>query len=275
MTFLVQDKFYLTDRNILTIPEWNQLDKKLVVGFTTRNNGASHDPFNSFNLGLHVGDNDQDVISNRNMLASELGIKTEHWIVAEQIHDNKIQKVTKREAGAGAQSLDTVLKGVDGIYTKDTGLLLTSLYADCVPLYFFAPENEIIGLAHAGWKGTVKEIGPKMVKIWKEVEDVPLSNVYVAIGPSISKTCYEVDSSVISQVNQLFPRNELIYTETKNNKYLLDLKKLNYYLLVEAGVPSNNILMSNYCTYKSQLFFSYRKEKGKTGRMMSFLGRFS
>ncbi|MCT8139748.1 peptidoglycan editing factor PgeF [Anaerobacillus sp. CMMVII] len=228
-------------------------------------------PYHSFNLGLHVDDDSQHVISNRKKLADTIQIPLEKWVFSEQVHGNLIKKVSKEDCGAGALEVSTAIRDTDGLYTKDKHVLLASLYADCVPLYFYAPTYNIVGLAHAGWKGTVGQIGANMVKRWTEEEQVPLEAIYVAIGPSISMPCYEVDDHVINQVKKV-TANKLPYEEIKPNKYLLNLKELNKQLLLNTGIKEEQIFVSNYCTYKeTELFFSYRREQ-KTGRMMSFIG---
>ncbi|WP_257008143.1 peptidoglycan editing factor PgeF [Bacillus sp. FJAT-45350] len=271
---MLQDPFALKNSKFLTIPLWEKMNCQLQVGFTVRNEGYSSIPFESFNLGLHVGDRDTDVGKNRELLVEVLHSTLEDMVVGEQIHQGEIAKVSNVHRGAGAKSLDSAIKGVDGLYTSEKDVLLTSLYADCVPLYFFAPTSGLIGLAHAGWKGTVSPIGPNMIDIWNNEKNVAVEDIHVAIGPSISGSCYEVDSNVITHVDTLCEARglPLPYQTVSNGKYLLDLKELNKQLLLNKGVLEKNILVSQYCTVKNNnLFFSHRKEKGKTGRMMSFI----
>ncbi len=258
----------------LSVEPFCKLNNRLIVGFSTRNNGCSIKPYNSLNLGLHVQDNVQDVITNRNKLATKLGIPLSNWVLADQVHGNQIKKVHVENCGAGTLNLNNVISNTDGLYTFAENVLLCSLYADCVPLYFYAPNYRIIGLAHAGWKGTVAQIGPNMIRLWTEKEHIPLKEIYVAIGPSISQGYYEVDDFVISKVKNVLNSNSPFpYEEISPNKYLLNLKELNKQLLIRAGVKEEQIFVSNYCTYnESELFFSYRREQ-KTGRMMSFIGR--
>lgn len=269
-----QEPFISQTNQYFFIQPWCIQDQQLIAGFTTREGGESKLPYSSFNLGLHVHDEEISVIKNREKLASQLHFPTSNWVCTEQIHDNHIKKVSKLDAGKGVHHYTDSIKGTDGIYTSDHNILLTSAYADCVPLYFYAPTKQLIGLAHAGWKGTVKDIAGKMVQLWTEQEKVAPEDIYVTLGPAIEKCCYVVDDRVIDQVKNIISENQFFpYEEICKGQYRLHLKQLNHYLLRQAGVPENNILISSYCTScKNDLFFSHRKDGGKTGRMLSFIG---
>ena len=270
---MVHEPFIKTEDDLLLIPEWEKKGHNLTAGFTTRLGGGGQSPYDSLNVGLHVSDDDSIVINNRQMVSVKLDFPIEQWVVGEQIHNSNIKKVTSSDGGKGAQSLTSAVKDIDGLYTKDKDILLVSLYADCVPLYFFSPKHEMIGLAHAGWKGTVGKIGPKMIEIWKN-EGIDPNDILVIIGPSISQQQYEVDHNVIKAVDQVLPQTDTPpYIQSRPGHFLLDLKTLNKQLLIAAGIPSHCVKISQYCTArKTDLFFSYRKEQGRTGRMMSFIG---
>jgi YfiH family protein len=268
------EPFVQKDKQVMTVPNWQELDSNLVVGFSTRQGGISPVPFATLNVGLHVFDKVQNVMANRRTVSKILKFPLEKWVMGEQIHSSAIKKVQKNDSGLGVFSLDDAVSGVDGLYTKEQGILLVSLYADCTPLYFFSPKDKITGLAHAGWRGTVDKIGPKMVKIWNEVEGIATEDIHVLIGPSISKQAYEVDKNVIDQVHQVINIDDTPpYEQVSDEHYLLDLKELNRLLLRRAGIKEDQIMKSNFCTAtNNDLFFSHRKEKGKTGRMMSYIG---
>ncbi|MGM7684277.1 peptidoglycan editing factor PgeF [Cytobacillus sp. Hm23] len=258
---------------ILYLP-WHVFNSKVVAGFTTKNGGYSKFPYETLNTGLHVNDKPDTVVKNREAVAKSINFPIENWVCAEQIHNHTITKVTKKDIGKGVYSYSTSINGTDGLYTTDAGILLTLCYADCVPIYFRAKNKDIIGVAHAGWKGSVKNIVGKMVQQWIENEEVKRNDIYVAIGPSIGSCCYKVDDRVIKQVDAILHNHDLLpYTFIGNGEYSLDLKQLNQQLLVEAGILVDNIEVSNYCTSCQEgLFYSYRRDNGKTGRMMSFIG---
>lgn len=274
MSLLKNEAFVLDSHQFLTLDPFKKLDDRLIVGFSTRTKGYSIEAYHSLNLGLHVQDEESTVIANRIKLADELQFPLHRWVFSEQIHGNNIKKVSRKDCGRGTLQVSSAIRGCDGLFTKDENILLATLYADCVPLYFYSTTNKVIGLAHAGWKGTVAKIGPEMVRKWTDEEEIPLNSIYVAIGPAISQECYEVDDFVIKKVIEVLPEGSLMpFKKSSQGKYLLDLKELNVQLLLNVGMNRDHIFKSNYCTYtEKELFYSYRREQ-QTGRMMSFIGR--
>ncbi|WP_332690075.1 peptidoglycan editing factor PgeF [Halalkalibacter lacteus] len=268
------EPFVQTKERYLTIKEWQQAHPHLIVGFSTRRGGQSNEPYNSLNLGFHVGDDLENVRQNRRLLANDIQFPMTRWIGSEQVHGSTIKKVTQIEAGFGSEDLDTAIASTDGMYTFEKNLLLTSLYADCVPLYFFAPSHGAIGLAHAGWRGTVQNIGSAMIKRWTVEEGIPLNDIHVAIGPCISQLAYEVDQKVIKEVEKCWPNDlaHLPYMKQSNEKYLLDLREVNKELMRKEGIKQGQIFVSAVCTADDERMFSHRAEAGRTGRLMSFIG---
>jgi len=255
------------------IEPWQQTVPSLIAGFSTRDGGVSAGPYSSLNLGFHVGDDQESVRQNRERLAEQLTFPLSRWVGTEQVHEASVKKVSLADAGKGAATLETAIAGTDALYTAEENLLLTSLYADCVPLFFLAPDQRLIGLAHAGWRGTVKGIARAMVSRWQADEGVDPADVRVVIGPCISQSAYEVDERVIDAVRQsLTLAAEQTYTACGNDKYMLDLRLVNKQLLLEAGVRADHILLSSICTAGDERMFSHRADGGKTGRMMSFIG---
>ncbi|WP_245805849.1 peptidoglycan editing factor PgeF [Bacillus alkalicellulosilyticus] len=264
--------FIQTDNDILQLNH-ERLPNDMKAGFSIRTGGVSSAPYQSLNMGFHVGDVDEDVRLNRKILAEKIGFPLDCWVVGEQIHQANIYKVASNDKGKGAFSLHDSLKGIDGLYTSERNILLVSLYADCVPLYFFAPNYDLIGVAHAGWKGTVLNIGATLIEQWKSIEKVPITEIQCVIGPSIGKKEYEVDERVIQEVEKVLPNTDTFATPLENGHYLLDLKEVNKLLLENEGIPIQNISVTHHCTASQlDLFFSHRKEKGQTGRMMSYIG---
>lgn len=268
------EPFVLENEQTLSLHKWKKHQPNLVVGFTTKNGGVSEGHYNTLNMGLHVKDSQDAVYQNKKIVAELLNMPTENWVGCDQTHEDNIVKVDESYKGKGVFSYDTALTGTDGIYTYREDILLTLCFADCVPLYFFAPDHSIVGIAHAGWKGTVKNIAGKMIKLWKS-EGIKEDSILVAIGPSISAEAYVVDHFVVNKVKDVLPTiNQDKYMKVvSEGQFELDLKRVNYELLVQAGVKDENILSSSFCTSRADsLFFSHRRDKGNTGRMMSFIG---
>lgn len=270
------DPFQQKSPYAMTIHDWTNMTcsgKEVLAGFTTKNGGFSLSPYQSLNTGLHVGDDASSVQMNRQVIADATAVPLSDWVFADQTHDDRIKKVTKEQRGRGSLHYHEALPGTDGLYTSEPNMMLALCFADCVPLYFLAPQHGLIGTAHAGWKGTVKQIGAKMVDLWVNQEGAKTDQIQVVIGPSIGSCCYIVDDVVMEQVKQLPFSTEDVYSEISQGQYKLNLKTLNKNVLLHAEVKEENIHVSSMCTSCSdQLFFSHRRDQGKTGRMMSFVG---
>ncbi|WP_419392496.1 peptidoglycan editing factor PgeF [Cytobacillus praedii] len=267
------EPFILKDTRHFLIKEWMDKFPKLVAGFTSKNGGFSESYFSTLNLGLHVNDSIASVRENRQCMAETLQFPVENWIGAEQTHKINIEVVAENAAGKGSLSYDESFKDTDGFFTFDKNILLTLCFADCVPLFFFHEATGAMGVAHAGWKGTVNGIAAEMLTLYKK-NGIGEKDVHVVIGPSICRNCYVVDEPVITLVkNRLGDQLDVPFNQIQENQYELDLKEVNKAILLQAGVLEENIQVSNFCTScHEEHFFSHRRDKGKTGRMMSFIG---
>ncbi|WP_394137018.1 peptidoglycan editing factor PgeF [Cytobacillus oceanisediminis] len=267
------EPFSLRNKEYFVKKEWTDRFPNITAGFTTKIGGCSQNEFNALNVGLHVNDSYEAVSQNRKHVAGLLGFSPDKWVGAEQSHEVRIQKISKDDQGKGALVYEDSFPGTDGFFTYDKDVLLTLCYADCVPLYFLHEKTGAIGIAHAGWKGTVGGIGREMAKFYSN-EGIDLGEVRAVIGPSICKNCYIVDDRVISKVQKILEDVEIKpYNLINDNQYHLDLKELNKQILLSAGILEANITITEYCTSCHQdYFFSHRRDKGRTGRMMSFIG---
>ncbi|WP_238594576.1 peptidoglycan editing factor PgeF [Caenibacillus caldisaponilyticus] len=243
------------------------------AGITVRHGGVSASPFASLNLGYHVGDDPAAVTENRRRVAGNIGLSLSRWVQAEQVHGAAVQRVTGADAGKGALDIASAIKGVDGLYTTETDLVLTGCFADCVPLFFWSKKKAVVGLAHAGWRGTVAGIARVMVERWTEAFHLHPDEIMVAIGPSIGPCCYEVDDRVVERVHSAADREaDRVLKKKENGRYMLNLQELNALILQKRGIPRGNILPTSFCTScRHDLFYSHRKENGKTGRMLGYI----
>ena len=267
------EPFVLQNKSIFSVEGWRKQYPGLIAGMTTKNGGSSNGFFKELNLGFHVGDDQDAVYANRLKVAELIEFPLNCWVGAEQTHQVTIKKVTKADVGKGADAYDHSFKDTDGFYTDEEGVLLTLCFADCVPLFFVAPDKRMIGTAHAGWKGTVHEISRHMVEAWG-LEGIDPKQIYVTIGPSICEKCYIVDDNIINFVkNTLEDTKEKPYNLVGDGQYSLDLREVNRRILMKAGVPDENIAITGFCSScDDRLFFSHRRDKGRTGRMLSFIG---
>ncbi|KAF1084816.1 Laccase domain protein [Sporotomaculum syntrophicum] len=255
----------------LTVPSFTATGS-VTHAFTTRLGGVSPTPYGSLNLGLHVGDELRYVVANRQRICQALGANM-NWLVAgEQVHGDRVVTVGAAQAGRGAISIDDALPGVDALVTDEPLVLLSSYYADCVPLLFLDPMRRVIALAHAGWKGTVQNIGTKTVHHMLEMHGCLAENILAAVGPAIGACCYEVDAPVMEAVERVWPGGPIPARPGQPGRWWLDLPAVNWRLLLGAGVRAENITMAGCCTACCEdLFFSYRRQDGPTGRMASLI----
>lgn len=254
------------DKGILWINEWMK-DANIIAGFTTREGGVSLPPYHSNNLGFHVEDNPTDVLQNRKQLADIISFPLDKWVMADQVHGNQVKVMKSKDSGRGAFTRDDAIPQTDGLITKEKNVLCTSLFADCVPLFFADRKKGTVAISHAGWKGTVSNIAKETVNHFKQLSSVT-NDIEVIIGPSICKACYQVNDQVIRHIDAKYVDSY----QGSNGQYQLDLKYLNYQLLVDAGISPDHIHISTYCTSHHSTFFSHRRDHHPTGRMMGFIG---
>lgn len=247
-------------------------------GFSTRLGGVSKEHCTSMNLGYTRGDNPDDVTENYKRICKAMEIPMENLVFSDQIHETKIKVVTKEDTIADFMEEFTrgekKLIGYDGLVTNQPGVALVTSYADCVPLFFVDPVKKAIGLSHSGWRGTVKRMGARTVEMMQAEFSSNPEDLICVIGPSICQNCYEVSKDVyLSFLNEFTDEQvEEFLLPTGNDKYQLDLWKVNQIILREAGVPRENISVANICTCcNSNLLFSHRKTHGVRGSLQGFL----
>ena len=242
-------------------------------GFSTRIGGVSEGIFSSMNLSFSRGDDEACVRENFKRMAETIGVEPNSLVFAAQTHTTKVRKGTAEDKGKGiVYPLD--YQDVDGLITNESGICLTTFYADCVPLFFIDPVHKAIGLSHSGWRGTVGKMGQETLRRMKEEYGTDAKDVIAAVGPSICQDCYEVSEDVIEKFKEAFDEiywGELFY-QKENNKYQLNLWKANEIILLEAGVPKENIAVTNVCTNcNSDVLFSHRATKGERGSLAAFM----
>lgn len=242
-------------------------DSNMLHCFTTKHGGNSTGDLYSLNLGFNRGDKEELVIANYQSICDAIGVELGSLVISKQIHEANIVEVTYQDKGNGILHPNK-WESVDGIYTREKGVTLTTHYADCVPLFFYAPKYHIIGLAHAGWRGTVMQIGDKMIEEWMTKYDIPLSEIEVGIGPSIGPCCFEVHDDVASEFEKKFGKASFIVENPSNGKYNINLWECNRQSLIKLGINSEKIYVSDMCTCcHEDIFFSHRKTGGKRGTL--------
>lgn len=257
----------------LTFPLLDRL-KGFTNGFSTRLGGVSTGIFSSMNLSSNRGDDKEKVLENYRRLAGAAGFSVASVVASKQTHTTNIRIVTKKDLGMGMSQSWGAEDEIDGLVTNEPDITLMTFYADCVPLYFIDPVHRAIGLSHSGWRGTVNKMGLKTVTLMQETFGSDPKELYAAIGPSICMDCYEVSEDVAQAFREAFPEEiaELVLREKGGGKYLLDLWESNRQLMLMAGIPENQIEVTDICTCcNPRLLFSHRASNGKRGNLAGFL----
>lgn len=240
--------------------------------FTTRIGGVSKGIYESLNLSFTRGDEDAAVRENFRRLAGAMETDVSEFVFTDQTHTTNVRRVTAEDAGKGIVK-ERDYTDIDGLITNEPGLVLSTFYADCVPLYFVDPVHRAIGMSHSGWKGTVGKMGAATITAMKREFGTEAKDLVCAIGPSICQDCYEVSEDVADAFKEAFPGHaDEILLDKKNGKYQLDLWGANETVLTEAGVLKENIAVTNICTCcNPDLLFSHRASHGKRGNLGAFI----
>lgn len=241
--------------------------------FSTRIGGVSEGIFSTMNFSFTRGDDPKAVETNFERLAEVLEVDRENFVLSDQTHTTNIRKVTVKDAGKGLYK-ERDYRDMDGLITNEPGLVLSTFYADCVPLYFVDPVQKAIGMSHSGWRGTVARMGARTVEAMGQEYGCHPKDIICAIGPSICKECYEVSEDVAEEFRLAFPGKErtLLEKGNKEGKYQLDLWKANEMVLLEAGIKPEHLAVTDICTCcNHELLFSHRASHGQRGNLGAFL----
>lgn len=239
--------------------QFDIFSKNILNAVFTRHGGVSPAPWHSLNLSISVGDEPARVASNRVRAFEALGR------APASIHDAWLVHGTDIIYADSPRSLEEHPQKADIIFTDNPAVSLFMRFADCVPLLFHDPKKQVVGIAHAGWMGTVKGVAEASIKGLTERYGSHPADVVVGIGPSISVDHYEVGEDVAEQFRAKFGADSERILQTREDRIYLDLWTANAIQLQNAGVEQ--IQISGLCT-ACQLndWFSHRAEKGRTGR---------
>ncbi len=256
----------------LTFPS---LEKTGIVShlFSTRIGGASEGIYASMNLSYARGDRKEAVDENFRRIAEILGREIQDFVLSDQTHTANVRKVTEEDRGKGIVYQKDYCD-VDGLITNERHIVLATFYADCVPLFLVDKKHRAIGLSHSGWKGTAGRMGEHTLLAMREAYGTNPEDVEIGIGPSICKDCYEVGEDVTEAFAAGFPdkvRKDILFAKG-GGKYHLDLWKANEYIFRMAGVPKEQISVTDICTCcNPNYLFSHRASQGKRGNLGAFL----
>lgn len=228
---------------------------------STRVGGFSQGPYLGLNLGRLSGDQLDPVLRNRRYFSEHVGFTVRH--ILQMDHGVEV---------AWLQQPEDVLRTwpADACITNHPQVALALTTADCVPIFFHDPEAEAVGLAHAGWRGTVAGIAQETVRAMVRQLGARPERIRVGVGPHISECCFEVGREVQQTFSQTYGEVEWIRPQGREDKWNIDLREANRYWLLQAGILPEHIAMCPLCTScREDLFYSYRRDRGVTGRQLS------
>ena len=231
--------------------------------FFNRIGGKSTGIYKSLNCGLGSQDKKQNVKKNLSIVCKKIGCKKNHLIFLNQIHSNKVFYLNKNRKKK--------IKG-DGLITNKRGTALGILTADCAPLLFYDPKNNMIAAAHAGWKGAYKQISKKIIKIFLK-KGSGIQDINVVIGPCITQNNYEIKNDFKKKLIKQNQKNR-IYFKSVKNKFFFSLQDYIAGQLTKLGIKKLEIIKKDTYNLKNNFFSSRRSFKEKNhdyGRNISLI----
>lgn len=239
---------------------------------STRLGGVSTGDCASLNFS-YVRDTDKAAVDeNFRRMAEVFNAEMDAFVCSDQTHTTNVRLVTEKDRGKGV-TRQRDYSDVDGLVTDVPGLILSTFYADCVPLLFFDPIHRAIGCSHSGWRGTAGEMGRVTVEAMEKYFGSRPEDIRAAVGPSICRDCYEVGEEVAEEFENLFSGEAgEVLIEKGNGKYLLDLWKANEKVLLSAGIRKEHLAVTDICTCcNPEYLFSHRASRGKRGNIGAFI----
>jgi len=223
-------------------------------GVFTRLGGVSEGVWSSLNLSRSTGDDAEPVAENRRRMMAALG--TQRWLTSWLVHGNHVRVVDERDLGADDVHADAMI-------TAARGMALTLRFADCIPVLFHDRRRDVVGIAHAGWKGVANGVLPATVRAMRDAFGCDPADVTAGIGPSIGPQKFEVGPDVAAEIQRAV--DEPVVRETPDARPHVDLWRAARRQLHDAGV--GNIEVAGICTAShTHEWFSHRAELGRTGR---------
>lgn len=230
--------------------------------FTTRYGGVSQGHLHALNLGMSRGDDPARVRENYDILGAALGFDPQKAVLSRQVHSNIVLPVGRENWGAGLYAQP--MPDCDGLVTCTPGTALVVFTADCTPILLWDPVTGAVGAAHAGWRGTVSGIAAKTVEAMEKHYGSRPEDIRAAIGPNIGYCHFETGVDVPQALHDAFGAEMDAFIRPQGEKYYVDLKAVNAWVLRKAGVTGIDI--SADCTFcQPERFWSHRVTQGRRG----------
>ena len=236
--------------------------------FSTRLGGVSEGYLSSLNLGIHRGDRPANVLENYRILSQAVGFSIHDLVFPRQVHSDIVARVGRADRGQGL--FFPVEPERDGLITNEPGVALVAFTADCTPILLYDPVRQAIGAVHAGWRGTAAGIVKNAVAQMVQAFGSRPEDIRAAIGPCISRCCFETDADVPEAMIQHLGPEAGTAIARRGEKYHVDLKALNQLWLRRAGVREIDI--SEDCTCcQPERFWTHRKVGGRRGSLAAII----
>ncbi len=237
------------------MPLFNPLEKfkinSTISAFSRRADG---------NMSLSFGDT-RDTLANRKKFLGNLGIDYRALITAKQVHGDNVEFVGQKDKGRGALGFDASIPDTDGFITDQPGVPIAILTADCLSVFIYDPQHKAIGLLHAGWRSTEKNIAQAGIRAMQNRFGSRPQDLLVGFGPAIRVCCFEVEKD--------FKSNFAFGLFNRDGRVFMDIALINKRQLMDNGVKEINIFDPEFCTFCGDDFFSFRKEAQSAGRLIS------
>jgi YfiH family protein len=236
---------------------------RLLAAVSTRHGGVSSGDFGALNLSTSVGDEPDNVRINRERLYQALSVDERPMSYVRQVHGCRVFEAHDLNPSRVA---DGVSIEADAQMTDRSGISLVLTFADCVPILVYDPVHHVVGLAHAGWRGTISEVGRRLVEAMNLRYGSRPYDLRAAIGPSIGGCCYEVGDEVARQFQTRWP-GSVVASRSHQASWLVDLWDANRRQLTGAGLLAAHVHVSQLCTAcRVDQFYSHRRQAGRAGR---------
>lgn len=243
----------------------------LCHAITTREGGVSGGPYESLNLGFHVGDNADDVRENRKRLAQTLGFDAKRLVCAQQTHGASSHAVGVADLGHGARDWDSAIPDCDALIVAERSIPAMILVADCAPILVVEPRARVFALIHAGWRGAVAGVLGKTLARMRDEFGADINHARVRVGPCLCVKCFEIGTEVAAQVRAATRSESLrdyaIRPSTLEGKAHFDIRTFLAFEAQTYKVSASAIKASGICPRCSNdEYFSHRGQGGVAGR---------
>ena len=237
-------------------------------GFSTREGGVTTGRKASLNLHWSKDGCEADVLENYRRFAQSAGIAYEDMVIVNHSHGANVIQVDRQSRGRGFTL--PPLPFCDGLITNDPGVAVVTSHADCGAFFLYDPVNRAVGMAHAGWRGTLLKIGLVMAEAMGRAFGTEPEKLIAVAGPCICPKCFEVDESLGEAFVRAF--EPAVKRPGRPGKAYVNLPLCAGIQFLQAGILPENITLMDACTYENpKMFYSHRRDKGETGSMAAFM----